>query len=716
MHNLRDKSLETEIPFRLHPRIFEALGAQLVTNDVVAVLELVKNSYDAMATRVNVNFHQIDKSGGMSLEIIDNGIGMTRDIIENVWAVVATPYRHDRPVSKHKGKTRRVSGEKGLGRLSAARLGNDLELMTKAGNEPCWQLRVSWDQLVAAESLDTCTLNIKEYLSEWKDGTGTLVRITHLKNDWFEDDVGKLKDQLARLISPFSGIEDFEIWFRSPFEESDEPIEIKPPEFLSYPPYKISGCVNEKGWLQAQYHHVSPTGERDLELEKQLEFPDYVEAVENGADLSKLKTACGPFEFEIRAWDLDTDSIQNIAERFDAKRTTIRNSIREYKGISLYRDGILVLPKTDSARDWLGLDLRRVSRTGTRLSTSQLIGYISISADRNSNLRDKSDRERLEDNQASKDFEDLVTAIIKELEEKRSEDRQAPDYREAPFKDLFENLRAEELVNQVQSLADRNVSAREAIPYVEDHKTQVDKTIDQIERRLYYYSRLASLGTLSAMIMHEVRNHTTALGRFTRNVRRWITKVVEDTDLLADLDLAEKSIRALERLADRFAPLASRALRTRRRDSILEETVIDILALRENELKRKKIEVLPLPQGKTRVPVDPGELSTILLNLVDNSIYWLARSKPNNRKIGFQVEKRENFYRVIVRVDDSGPGIPDGEEERVFWPGVTSKPEGLGMGLTVAAEIVSQYGGRLYITKPGFLGGASFGFDLPMKE
>jgi nitrogen-specific signal transduction histidine kinase len=73
-----------------------------------------------------------------------------------------------------------------------------------------------------------------------------------------------------------------------------------------------------------------------------------------------------------------------------------------------------------------------------------------------------------------------------------------------------------------------------------------------------------------------------------------------------------------------------------------------------------------------------------------------------------------NSQRAKVEVHDSGPGIPDGYEERIFWPGVTRKPEGLGMGLTVASEIISQYGGKIYLIKPGLIGGASFGFDLPI--
>ncbi len=702
------------IQFRLHPRVFEALGTRLVTNDIVAIIELVKNSYDAMATRVDVRFKQPNQADKFLLEIEDNGTGMTRDIIENVWAVVATPYRLEHPISKHKGRIRRVSGDKGLGRLSSARLGNNLELTTKSNLDSCWRLNVSWNNLASAESLDECFLTVEPCREEWLNGTGTIIHIPELISEWPEEKIEDLREQLSRLVSPFTEVEDFKIWFLSSFDDSVQPIEIKPSEFLSYPPYKITGSVDKLGRLKASYIFSSPISERLKEIKQQLRYPAYEKAMQDDDLEQQTDTSCGSFEFEIRTWDLDSDSIGQIADRFDSSRTIIRDSLRNYKGISLYRDGILVLPKTKSARDWLGLDIRRVSRVGVRLSTSQLVGFVSISADGNRGLIDTSDRERLEANQASEDFEDLLKQIVEILEEQRSKDREA-DHREPPFRDLFEGLSVDPLIEQLKSLSDRNALAEETLPIVEEHQRNVENAVDQIQKRLYYYSRLASLGTISAMIVHEVRNHTTTLGRLTRTVRRVLDNGIMDVDLKSDLDLAEKSISTIERLADRFAPLASRATRPRRKDSILEEIIADTLALRAKEINQRNINVRPITINKTVVPIDPGELMAIFLNLVDNSIYWLSRSNTTDRTITFRIERREKFARVYIQIDDSGPGIQNGDEERIFWPGITQKPDGLGMGLTVAAEIISQYGGNLNLIKPGILGGASFGFDLPLK-
>src|SRR5213595_439216 len=100
---MADHSPETNgfepIPFRMHPRVFAALGADLVTNDVVAVIELVKNSYDAFADNAWVRFRQNAKHGEY-LEIEDDGQGMTQKIIDDVWCLVATPFKEANPIAR----------------------------------------------------------------------------------------------------------------------------------------------------------------------------------------------------------------------------------------------------------------------------------------------------------------------------------------------------------------------------------------------------------------------------------------------------------------------------------------------------------------------------------------------------------------------------------------------------------------------------------------
>jgi signal transduction histidine kinase len=702
-----------KIPFRMHPRVFSSLGADLVTNDVVAIIELVKNSYDAFAKWVKVKFREYGGTSGLCIEIEDNGEGMNRSVIENVWCVVATPYRMMNPVSKSGKKKRRVSGEKGLGRLSTARLGSRLEMITKSENEPCWQVNVDWSDLAQKDSLESCSAEIVEYAAESPFGKhGTLVRVLDLNSSWDQARWNELKEQLSRLVSPFAEVRDFEIWLTLPGEKA-EPTEIEPPDFLSYPPYSIKGKVDVLGIAHCEYTYSTPKDTRTNPIKKGL----WIDKENNDSKIiSRNGPACGPFNFEIRAWDIDHVSLEEIAEHFGILKTkSIRNDIKNYRGISVYRDGILITPKSESARDWLGLDIRRVSRIGRRLSTSQVVGYATITTDHNPDLRDTSDRERLVDNPATSDFRKLLIKIVELLEEEREKDRQDATHQEPPFKDLFAALSAKDLVDEVNKIVQKGGNASEVLPFVEDFNARLQETAGQIERRLIYYSRLASLGALTAVIVHEVRNQTLVLERFHRSTREILNgDNLSIEKLKSDLQLAEQAVRLLERIADLFAPLASRAFGTRRRDSLLEDTVQESFAMREQEIKSKKVITRCLSSHRTTVAIDPGELIAVLINLIDNALYWLSDIKDHERRIEVHISHLLNSQRAKVEVHDSGPGIPDGYEERIFWPGVTRKPEGLGMGLTVASEIISQYGGKIYLIKPGLIGGASFGFDLPI--
>lgn len=713
----RSSNRSQRIPFSFHPRAFASLGAELVTNDVVAIIELVKNSYDALAPRVDVRFIE-SEAGDMRIEIQDDGSGMTRSVIENVWCVVATPYRKSRPVTKQQQKARRVSGEKGLGRLSSARLGNNLEMLTKSASGPCWQVKVIWPDLAAANDLKACKVDIKKCPP--KDASlvgprGTLLRITNLNSEWDEKRINDLREQLSRLISPFYKSEDFKIWLTLPGKESPEE-EIEAPEFLSHPPYSIKGSVDEGGLVDCTYYYSALQHTRSEIIKVPIwENNGAKDKTDKKEDSSSMPRS-GPFEFEIRAWDIDPASIELISQRFEAKRSTVRKDIRNYRGISLYRDKILVLPKSDTARDWLGLDLRRVSKVGSRLSTSQIVGYVAVAAEGNEGLKDTSDRERLEDNQASQDLKKLLWRVVGLLENERSKDRDSRR-KEKPFKDLFAELSPKLLIEQMRVSAAQGEQVSEVLPFMEEYEAKFEDTLGKIQQRLIYYSRLASLGVMSALIVHEVRNHVLTFGRLHRGLR----KLIERGDATAlslegDLNNAEQGARSLDRLSERFAPLASRNYRSGKRESVLEEIISRCLSMRQPEMEKKNITASILSKSATKVPIDPGELTAVIINLLDNSMHWLSHTKDRPRLIEFEVRPRTELSRVDVRVNDSGPGVKDGEEDRIFWPGVTSKPDGLGMGLTVASEIIDQYGGKMHLLKPGKLEGASFGFDFPMAE
>ncbi len=707
-----------QLPFKVHPRAFAALGADLVTNDVVAVIELVKNSYDAFATEVWVRFGH-DEDGTEYLEVADNGCGMTHDIIEHVWCLVATPFKTENEYvySTVNNKKRRVAGEKGLGRLSAARLGQQLQMVTRAKDNPCWEVVVDWGQLSSQDELASCFVECFESANPnlIEDGkTGTTLRITGLDEPWDDHKILDLNENLSRIMSPFEeDLGEFSVYLETPVSSVMDDILVEPPTFLKKPKYAIEGSVDSDGRLSGTYRYRPVDGGLGREVKLERSWGQVYSALEEGerVNLAPKKVICGPFSFEIRVWDIAPQDTQEISEHFKLAKSSIRKAIRTHKGVSVYRDGILALPKSDAARDWLGLDLRRVSKVGTRLSTSQIVGCVSISAENNPGLKDTSDRERLMGSRELEEFMRILLAAVKLLENERDLDRREPE-KEKPLKDLFEGLSAESLLADVVALAEEGSSADEALPVLRAFSEKLDRIRETIRTRMVYYSRMATVGTIAQMLVHEIRNRTTAFGSFLSFIRERFSPL--DPDVEQEYESAVGGVDALERLSDTFLPLASRSFKRRRLNSCLQERINECLGYHRGEIRKKKISY-SVPSGETRVAVDPGELDAILLNVITNAIYWLGQNKEVPRELRFSMRKISNGSRVRVKVSDTGPGIEEEYLEKVFWPGVTRKPGGIGMGLTVASELVAEYGGRMAVESGDGVDGATFQFDLPAK-
>ena len=711
-----DPPVTENLPLRLHPRVFAALGKDLVTNDVVAVIELVKNAYDAFAENVWVEFSEDVE--GPCLEIRDDGIGMTRQVIEDVWCLVATPFRERNPVVRKGNKVRRVVGAKGLGRLSVARLGRQLRMRTNSLGDPCWEVFVDWTRLAQTDDLNQSTVSIGECTCDVHNlASGTSLKILGLQASWDTARIDDLRENLARLISPFSETGCFNI-FLSTTNRAD-PVRIESPDFLSKPKYSIRGTVDSCGSVDSTYGFL-PVSNPALGRGKQLamswrEILDTIPETER-SQYSQDRPNCGPFQFEIRAWDIGANDTKEISDVFAIRRGLVRQAIRAHKGISVYRDGVLVLPKSENSRDWLGLDLRRVGRVGPRLSTSQLVGYVAITADNNPDIEDTSDRERLSDSTEVAEFELILRSVVHMLEIERDFDRVLPGS-EQPMEDLFERLSARDLLADVTALARTQAKAVDVLPIIRTFNESLTETRDSIKDRFVYYSRLATVGTIAQMLMHEIRNRTSSIGRAVRLMKDAID-LSKHKSVGRSADQANESLRTLESLADTFSPLANRNFTRRAQRLILEQRIRYSLRLNQVEIRTKKIKCA-VPSTETIIVADPAELDTILVNLIMNATYWVDRAGATTRQIEFEIIpfRADDKLRIHVFVHDSGPGIDPDYIEKIFLPGVTRKPKGIGMGLNIAAELVALYGGEMKAMRdPTKLGGASFSFDLPVVD
>ncbi len=715
MHAAERKDVELQL--QILPRALTALGKDLVTDDIVAITELVKNSYDAFAQEVLVKLH-MDENGEQSLEIRDDGLGMNRRTIEDQWCKIGTAYKRENPWARRAGKTRRVSGNKGLGRLSMARLGNRMTMVTQALGEKCWEVEANWATIAGSADMPTNGITLREARGGSPfDTSGTRITIQELSSEWSEGKRQELRENLRRLISPFAEASDFGITLDLAGEQEEGKLEAQ--TFLQTPKYAIRGEADSQGNIRAEYRRqpegssgITAAAKVTLSWSQVWEEETKRERWQFEHDRETAK--CGGFSFEIRAWDIDTEGTKEIAEEYGLARRDIREAIRAHKGISIYRDGVLVLPKSDRNADWLGMNLRRVSNIGRRLSTSQIVGCISITEDGNPRIQDTTDRERLSANRETEEFESLVKYVLYEVEKRRNEQRAerraaAP---ERTMTHLLENVSASRLIEETEALARDGEKAEAVVPLVRELETALADSREEIERRLSYYSRLAAIGTIAETLVHEIRNRTTAVGRFLKTAEK-LLQAHPDDRAEQERKRAEKSVRILEDMADRFAPMANRKFKRGTRRSILEERMETCLDMRQGELKAHGI-TWSRPEGRTEARVDPGELDIILDNMIANATYWLRHCENPTPRMEFSIQECEDPERAELWLHDNGPGVAEEDKRRIFLAGVSGKPDGIGMGLTTAAEIVAAYGGSMRAECPGKLGGASFRLDLPL--
>lgn len=698
-----------EIPMQFHPRIFAAFGADLVTNDAVAVTELVKNCYDAYAYNVSVIFGK-DDLGEAYIEIADDGLGMSQSVIAESWAVIATPYKAKNPIVERDGKIRRVSGNKGLGRFSAARLGRYLEITTKSTEDICFSAKIDWNAFLNAGNITDCSFFLSPVDEPRIKDTGTIIRISGLSIEWTDKEIFELKGALARLISPFEKIADFNIELIIPGQMT--PIKIEPHAFIRIPTYCISGTVDKTGCIEWKYRYA-PKGvvSRNCTSKTGWEDAKYGFDTLHTIKMDDADSYCGgPFSFEIRAWDLDTDSIGNVADTFDIGRREVRSNIAQYKGLSIYRDNVLVLPKSDASKDWLGIDLRRVSYIGKRISTNQIVGMVNISSKDNPEIKDTTDREKLVDTIGYKQFCRLLETIISVLENNRNVDKSGENrQKKTTLSDLIAPLSAQKFEHEIESMVQSGVSGERILDAVRTYSADTEKNLGVLNERLTYYAQTASLGSVAVVILHEVLTGMTVIKRFlTRLIKQKITLDNKTNEYFHDAEIWHERLVAV---AKSFAPLYRKNLLKEKHLSNVAAEVQNSVRLISGKKESKNIRFDIEIDSSITTSMHPGELQTILVNLLDNACYWTAQT--NREKIISITANKDAGSNTLVTVSDTGLGVAPSDAESIFQPGITAKPHGIGMGLVIVTELLNNHGCKISTTIPGELGGATFSFDLP---
>ena len=214
--------------FKISTRLKDLIGRDLITNDSVAVFELVKNSFDAHAKVVRIRFEED------LIVIADDGKGMSQDDIRDKWLFVAYSAKREGIEDKdYRDKiaspSRAFAGAKGVGRFSCDRLGSRLKLSSKAAGEPVQTLGIDWTryekdakQEFGEVPVDYSEVSDSSELALQPNGnTGTVLEIKGLRSKWDRGKIRDLKRELTKLINPFAtGTSRFQIEVIAPAERA----------------------------------------------------------------------------------------------------------------------------------------------------------------------------------------------------------------------------------------------------------------------------------------------------------------------------------------------------------------------------------------------------------------------------------------------------------------------------------------------------------------
>lgn len=706
---------------RPRARLLRTFGDELISSETVAVIELVKNAYDADATRVWVYLHEPLEIGKGMIEVIDNGHGMDLETIRTTWMEPATLMRKRSRFSEK--FSRRVLGEKGIGRFASSRLAEKLEVITRrSGTDSETRVTFDWSQFDDEEKFldqievmweqskpkEICPGGVIEGLwdkSKKLDKNeldhGTILRMRGLKTAWGKPQFESLQNGLSRLISPSFGEldytlkEDFQIFLKLPeaFQEYSETI--KPPEIVKRPHYILRGEVDTKG----NYNLSLQFMEKGIEEKKEGHF-----SMGDGR-LPK----CGPFKIELRVWNRDIASLNAVSGN-EFTVAEIRRYLDFASGISIYRDGFRVLPYGQPREDWLRLDYRRFLRPTRNLSNNQIIGSIFVTSKDNPLLRDQSNREGLMEGETFEDFKYLVMSMIALLENRRWQER--PKKKKMAERGLFVDFNLASIREYVTT---KHPGDTQLLNAVKEKEKDLEKRVGEAEEVISRYRRLATLGMLVDTVLHEGRLPLAKIINISHVAVQDTYGAHEDnkkimSQLRSYLRTILKQSDVLTTLFRKIEPFGGRR-RGRPGRISLEQVIYDAFFVLEKENEQVGV-VVDLPTTYTEVTVDQAEIQEVIVNLLNNSLHWLKQVPKDSRFIAVEVNKKEEYELEII-FSDSGPGIEEEYEDMIFDPYFSTKPNGVGLGLTIAGEIVSDYyDGRIALIKEGPLDGATFSIVL----
>lgn len=713
--------MDKVLKIRPYARLITMLGDQLIKNERIALVELIKNAYDADAEWVKVSFLNFNDDFTVNRDskiiIEDDGNGMNQQIIEKHWLNPATPEKKKRKKLKETtDKGRILQGEKGIGRFAIFKLGKKISIYTR---------RQIWDEKkekfieeseeveniieydFSAYDEDFLEKNGKEtelYIDDLqvtfrqrspqtiiekyielggivrkRKPYGTIIEISNLKTNWTESRVNQIQKEIGKLQPIFSEEQknDFRVWIYKDLDAHRSNELYKE---------KLLNCLNYKAVFRITNGHYSEAEKRfSFELNGKNEELYFTNLV--GIDFfnkyfkdANYVTECGDFEFQFYIFDFMAKDTRFILDEEEGR------IVKEHR-IYLYRDQVRVLPYGDQDDDWLNIDMIRGTKSaGMFLSNDQVVGCIDISQKKNPLLKDKTNREGLlDEGRALEDFINLLQVLLRYFrkivyaqylidKEKRAE---ITNIKEGKPLDIIESVKKKTLQDEnTQKLLDS---------FEKSYKFEKEVYADRIRKT----ENLAAVGLSVETASHDVMI-------ILKKLLTQIHQVIDDLHLDGEVD-KEKLLKQMVSLESSMNLVYTQmqdirllfpAAKTRAKDISVLETLDKVNRLYMRPFQQSKIQVSQtILSGDMIIKATEAVLLQVFINLYDNALYWL-QTVPADRKIQICINAEERW----ITFSDNGPGIKSESMPYVFEAFYSEKAEdGRGLGLYIAQQLLSRY-------------------------
>lgn len=709
---MSDERIFSEITtIRPAARLISTIGEDLIGDAYAAMVELVKNSYDADATKVDITFNytKIGDEDVLKIEIDDDGHGMSKQVVTNAWLVPATKDKLTRTKSP---KGRLFQGKKGIGRYATAILGQELVLKTTDTDGIRTEIFINWSQFEKEEYLEDVEIILSSQKTNEKKGTTLYITATGQKyQQWGRGELYSLTNELRKLKSPFKNYtsEDFIInlaFINCPFEEyNNQVFEIEAFPIIELFDYRISGKISTSGKLNAKYENRSEPNLPTYEVDRQI-------------NLDSGFLYCGPIEFDFRVFDRDPESISNLIDKglidpiskLAVGKRDAKRMLDEVYGVNLYREGFRIRPYGNGGIDWLDLDKDRIQNPSLRISNNQIVGFVNIKPEAISNLEEKSARDGLKQNAAFFGLKVQLKSALSELEEKRfafrkqtGRGRQSKNINRE-IENLFDyDILSKEVSKKLSHLKIQESVISEISSIIHKDAERKSKLIENIQNTIAIYQGQATLGKIVTVLLHEGRKPVQYFKQQSPNLSRWLehykAKRQWDDDLYDDiLDRLKNYKQQSDFLAELFRrldPLAKQNRGAKEKFS-LDGAITKSFRIFEGEMRAHNISFKVECNEDIDILGWEEDVIIALTNLIENSIYWLNQNPKDEKKIHVEVIKDND---VIIHFKDTGPGIEKNNIESgvIFEPGFSKKINGTGLGLAIAGEAIDRLNGSIVV-------------------